>query len=499
MESDGNTIIKEVIYGPGKKKYRYSKSMAAQRLPNLTKDLMKKGKHFMLIRNPLYILTSLNKVMPPSFLELGWAELVSIYCEQCELGNPPPVIDAEDLRQNPEAVLNDLCHDLGIPFQKSMLKWEAGPKPVDGLWAPWWYKDAHKSTGFTTSRRTYSMVWPFSSALYDLLEQSLPFYNMLRRHTRQKSSFSPSLPLPSFLIPANEKLLAWVGDELLPHNCAKVSIFDSIVQGVDVVWEVLCIHDRKVFKLEEHLDRILYSAKALAFNDVPIREEIKGAIFKTLISNGMFDNAHIRLTLTRGKKVTSGMSATFNHNGCTLIVLAEWKQPVYDNSSGIKLVTVSTSRNSSICIDSMIHHNNLINNELAKIEGKVANASDAIILDKDGFVSEANATNMFLVKKGQVSTPLADYQLPGITRETVMELVRKDNIVLHERRISSSEFHAADEVLITGTMGELIPVVMIDGRVIGTGEVGPVTKQIQNAYKVLMTNSGVPIPKHLEA
>ncbi|XP_039141448.1 branched-chain-amino-acid aminotransferase-like protein 2 [Dioscorea cayenensis subsp. rotundata] len=240
------------------------------------------------------------------------------------------------------------------------------------------------------------------------------------------------------------------------------------------------------------------SAKALAFNNVPDREEIKGAIFKTLMSNGMFDNAHIRLTLTRGKKVTSGMSPTFNLYGCTLIVLAEWKPPVYDNSSGIKLVTATTRRNSPNCIDSKIHHNNLINNILAKIEGNVANAGDAIMLDKDGFVSETNATNIFLVKKGQVSTPHADYCLPGITRATVMDLVRKENIVLHERRISLSEFHAADEVWTTGTMGELTPVVMIDGRVIGTGEVGPITKQIQNAYKVLTTETGVPIPKHVE-
>ncbi|KAM0942767.1 putative branched-chain-amino-acid transaminase [Dioscorea sansibarensis] len=494
-ECDGNKVIKEVIYGPGKKKYRYCKNIAKEWLPNLTNDLMKKGKHFILIRNPLYILPSFDKVLPPSFLELGLAELISIYCELCELGNPPPVIDAEDLQQNPEVVLNDLCHDLGIPFQKSMLKWEAGPKPIDGLWASWWYKGVHNSTGFTKSQ-TYSM--PFPLAHYDLLEQSLPFYNLLRRLTRQKSNFGPSLPLPSLPVPANEKLLVWVGDGLFPRESAKVSVFDSVVQGGDAVWEGLRIYDGKVFKLEEHLDRMFDSAKALAFNNVPDREEIKGAIFKTLISNGMFDNAHIRLTLTRGKKVTSGMSPTFNLYGCTLIVLAEWKPPVYDNSSGIKLVTATTRRNSPNCIDSKIHHNNLINNILAKIEGNVANAGDAIMLDKDGFVSETNATNIFLVKKGQVSTPHADYCLPGITRATVVDLVRKENIVLHERRISLSEFHSADEVWTTGTMGELTPVVMIDGRVIGTGEVGPITKQVQNAYKILTTEIGVPIPKRVE-
>ncbi|KAJ0977580.1 hypothetical protein J5N97_013054 [Dioscorea zingiberensis] len=484
MESDGNKVVKEVIFGPGKKKYRFCKNIAKQRLPNLTNDLMKKGKHFILIRNPLYILPSFDKIVPPSFLEMGLADLVSIYCELCERGNPPPVIDAEDLQRNPEVVLSGLCQDLGIPFQKSMLKWEAGPKPVDGLWAPWWYKSVHNSTGFMTSR-TYCMQ-PFPPALYDLLERSLPLYNMLKRYTRKTtSSLGPSLPIPSLPVPANEKLLAWVGDELLPRESAKVSVFDSVVQGGDAVWEGLRIYDGKVFKLNEHLDRLFDSAKALAFNNVPDREEIKGAIFRTLISNGMFDNAHIRLTLTRGKKVTSGMSPAFNLYGCILIVLAEWKPPVYDNSGGIKLVTATTRRNSPNCIDSKIHHNNLINNILAKIEGNVANVDDAIMLDKDGFVSETNATNIFMVKKGQVSTPHADYCLPGITRATVMELVRKENIVLHERRISLSEFHAADEVWTTGTMGELTPVVMIDGRVIGTGEAcGSITRNNQAPHLV---------------
>ncbi|XP_020108589.1 branched-chain-amino-acid aminotransferase-like protein 2 isoform X1 [Ananas comosus] len=492
MDSDGNKVVKEVIFGPGKKKYRYCKHMAKQRLPNLTSDLMRKGKHFILIRNPLNILPSFDKVVPLSFLELGLAGLVAIYSELCELGNPPPVIDAEDLEKDPEAVLRGLCQDLGIPFQPSMLRWESGPREFDGIWAPWWYGSVHKSTSFSKPR-AYPSKFPF--ALYDLLEQSLPFYNMLKRQTRQMvTPLGPSLPIPTLPVPANEKILVWVGDELLPRESAKVSVLDSVVQGGDAVWEGLRIYNRKIFKLEEHLDRLFDSAKALAFSNVPTREAIKEAIFKTLISNGMFDNAHIRLTLTRGKKVTSGMSPAFNLYGCTLIVLAEWKPPVYDNSGGIKLVTATTRRNSPNSIDSKIHHNNLINNILAKIEGNLANAEDAVMLDKDGFVSETNATNIFMVKKGQVLTPHADYCLPGITRTTVMDLVVQEKLVLHERRISLSEFHAADEVWTTGTMGELTPVVMIDGRVIGNGEVGPVTRQIQSAYKALTAESGLPIP-----
>ncbi|KAF2307168.1 hypothetical protein GH714_025235 [Hevea brasiliensis] len=435
-----------------------------------------------------------EKVVPPSFLELGLAELVSIYSDLSQLGKPPVVIDAADLQQDPEGTLCGLCEDLEIPFDDAMLRWEAGPKPIDGVWAPWWYKSVHQSTSFNQTRK-YPQPFPFS--LYDLLEKSLPLYNMLRRHVRKTTALLKSpLPPPDIPVPANEKLLAWVGDEILPRESAKVSVFDSVVQGGDSVWEGLRVYNGKIFKLEEHLDRLFDSAKALAFKNVPTREEVKEAIFRTLIRNGMFDNAHIRLSLTRGKKVTSGMSPAFNLYGCTLIVLPEWKPPVYDNTHGINLVTATTRRNSPNNLDSKIHHNNLLNNILAKIEGNNADAGDAIMLDKDGYVSETNATNIFLVKKGRVLTPQADYCLPGITRAAVMDLVVKEDLVLEERRISLSEFHTADEVWTTGTMGELTPVVKIDGREIGDGKVGPVTQRLQNAYKKLTEESGVPIPSY---
>ncbi|XP_073141850.1 branched-chain-amino-acid aminotransferase-like protein 1 [Henckelia pumila] len=489
-ESDGNKVVREIIYGPGKKKYRFCKHIASQRLPGLPAELMKRGKHFLLIRNPLDVLTSYDKVIPPSLIDLGYAIMVSICSELCDRGESPFIIDSDLLREDPEPILRGLCDDLCIPFQAAMLKWESGPKPFDGMWAPYWYKNTHRSTGFERPRKYSS---PFPPSLYNLLEQSLPFYNLLKRYVRQTTTTPLASKIP---VPANEKLLAWVGDEILPRESAKVSVFDSVVQGGDAVWEGLRIYDGKVFKLEEHLDRLFDSAKALAFSNIPTREQVKEAIFKTLIRNGMFNNAHIRLTLTRGKKVTSGMSPEFNLLGCTLLVLAEWKPPVYDNSRGITLVTATTRRNSPNNLDSKIHHNNLLNNILAKIEGNNADAGDAIMLDKDGYVSETNATNIFLVKKGRVATPHADYCLPGITRATVMDLAVNENLDLVERRISLSEFHTADEVFTTGSMGELTPVIQIDGRTVGDGEVGPVTQRLQNAYKKLTADSGVPIPTY---
>ncbi|KAH6814839.1 D-aminoacid aminotransferase-like PLP-dependent enzymes superfamily protein [Perilla frutescens var. frutescens] len=490
MESDGNKVVKEIIFSPGPKKYRFCKHMASQHLPGLPDDLMKTGKHCILIRNPLDVLTSYDKVISPSLADLGYDSMVSIYSDLCSRGQAPLVIDSDLLREDPEATLRGLCDYVGIPFQAAMLKWESGPKPFDGLWAPYWYKSTHKSTGFEPPRKYPP---PFPSSLYNLLEQSLPFYDLLKRYVRHTTPKSPEPHLP---VTANKKLLAWVGDEIVSRENAKVSVFDSVVQGGDAAWEGLRIYDGKIFKLEEHLDRLFDSTKALAFSNLPTREYVKEAIFKTLIRNGMFNNAHIRLTLTRGKKVTSGMSPAFNLYGCSLIVLAEWKPPVYDNESGITLVTASTRRNSPNNLDSKIHHNNLLNNILAKIEGNNSHADDAIMLDKDGYVSETNATNIFLVKKGHVATPHADYCLPGITRGTVMELVVKEKMVLSERRISISEFHTADEVFTTGTMGELTPVTKIDGRVIGDGKVGPVTRSLQDAHRKLTAELGVPIPTY---
>ncbi|MDQ4141566.1 MAG: aminotransferase class IV [Bacteroidota bacterium] len=198
--------------------------------------------------------------------------------------------------------------------------------------------------------------------------------------------------------PRNADIKVWVNG-LCSRQYARVSVFDSVVQGGDAVWEGIRIYHGYAFMLEQHIDRLLESAHALVFAQVPGREEIKEAVFATLQANGMQDEAHIRLTLTRGEKITSGMDPRLNQMGCTLIVLAEHKPPVYDNSAGIRLVTSGIRRNNPQFLDSKIHHNNLLNNILAKIEANVAGADDALMLDGQGFVAETNATNLFMVKK----------------------------------------------------------------------------------------------------
>lgn len=293
--------------------------------------------------------------------------------------------------------------------------------------------------------------------------------------------------------PENANLQIWVGDGLYPRAEAKVSVFDSVVQGGDAVWEGLRVYDGRVFMLERHLARLLASAKALAFVDIPSLDHVREALFQTLEANGMRDGVHVRLTLTRGEKITSGMDPRLNQAGCCLIILPEWKPPVY-TQKGIRLITAATRRNSPMMLDSKIHHNNLLNNILAKIEANVAGVDEALMLDLDGFVAETNATNVFMVRQGELHTPLPEACLPGITRGLVMEIAQTEEIPLHERRISLAEFHSADEVFTTGTMGELTPVLAIDGRRIGRGEPGPVTQQLQKAFAELTEYLGDPLP-----
>lgn len=278
---------------------------------------------------------------------------------------------------------------------------------------------------------------------------------------------SPKIPNPK-----NEDILIYVNGEILPREEAKISVFDSLVQGGDGVWEGLRVYDGKVFLLDEHLQRLEDSAKAMAFSEIPSRDLIRNALFQTLKSNNMKDGVHIRLTLGRGKKVTSGMSPHWNQYGPTLIIIPEWKPPVFD-SEGIRLITSSIRRNPPSCIDSKIHHNNLINNILAKIEANLAGVDDAVMLDLQGFVAETNATNLFFVKNGKVRTSYPDACTPGITRKLIFSLCEELEIICEERRISMAEMYSADEAFITGTMGEITPVNEIDGRPISSGDIIP--------------------------
>ena len=288
--------------------------------------------------------------------------------------------------------------------------------------------------------------------------------------------------------PKNKDLKIYVNGELLHRSEAKISVFDSVVQGGDAVWEGLRVYKGKILSLQEHLDRLINSAHILDFKDIPDRNFIIEAIRQTLKANAMEDGVHIRLTLTRGEKITSGMDPRLNQFGCGLIVLAEWKPPVYPES--ITLITSSIRRNNPMFLDSKIHHNNLLNNILAKIEANYAKADAGLMLDKDGFVAEANGVNIFLIKNGVVRTPWAEACLPGITRATVLQLCKELQIPHEEAKISLAEFYTADLVFTTGTMGELTKVHSIDGREIKSQGKEEIFERITKEFRTLPEKIG---------
>lgn len=290
----------------------------------------------------------------------------------------------------------------------------------------------------------------------------------------------------------NRGLFININGELIHRDNAGISPFDSAVQGGDAVWEGLRVYNGRVFKLTEHLDRLRSSAKALAFAHIPTNEEMTDQIRKTLVANNMTDAVHIRLTLTRGVKITSGMDPRLNQAGPTLIVLAEHKAPVYD-TRGLSLVTANIRRFPPDCLDPKIHHCNLIQSILAKIEANHAGADDALMLDKQGFVAETNATHVFIVTSGVVETSRLIACPEGITRETVLQLCAHNGIPHTERDISLTEVYRADEMFCTGTMGELAAVTQVDGRTIGTGQPGPMTQRLSALYRERTATEGVPV------
>jgi branched-chain amino acid aminotransferase len=279
----------------------------------------------------------------------------------------------------------------------------------------------------------------------------------------------------------NRDLLVNINGRLVHRNEAGVSPFDSAVQGGDAVWEGLRLYDGRIFKLREHLARLRRSAEALAFSEIPVDDKIIDEIKRTLAANQMRDGVHIRLTLTRGVKVTSGMDPRLNQSGPTLLVLAEHKPPVYAKS-GLSLITSKMRRPPPEILDPRIHHANLLNSILAKIEANNAGADDALMLDMRGFVAETNATHIFIVRDGHVATPHVVACPEGITRATVLEICAANAIPLREADLTLDDVYAADEMFCTGTMGELAGVIKLDGRTIGNGEIGPMTRRLSELF-----------------
>lgn len=292
--------------------------------------------------------------------------------------------------------------------------------------------------------------------------------------------------------PRNRDLVVNINGDLVHRDEARISPFDSAVQGGDAVWEGLRLYDGRIFKLAEHLDRLRASAKALAFESIPTNEEITAELTRTLEANEMRDGVHIRLTVSRGEKITSGMDPRLNQAGPTLIILAEHKPPVYGRG-GLSLITSSVRRSPPDCLDPKIHHANLLPSILAKVEANAAGADDALMLDTRGFVAETNATHLFVVGRGRVLTSRTVACPEGITRATVLELCERNQIPHSVADLSLTEVYRADEAFCTGTMGELAAVTRVDGRRIGSGEMGPVTRRLSDLFADEVSRGGTPV------
>src|SRR5215467_13686477 len=297
----------------------------------------------------------------------------------------------------------------------------------------------------------------------------------------------------------NRDLIVNINGRLLHRDQAGISPFDSAVQGGDAVWEGLRLYDGRIFKLPEHLDRLERSARALSFAKIPPREKIIEEIKRTLAANKMRDRVHLRLTLTRGVKITSGMDPRLNQIGPTLIVLAEHKAPVYAKT-GLSLITSKMRRPPPDVLDPRIHHANLLNSILAKIEANNAEADDALMLDTRGFVAETNATHIFIVRNSDKSRTSGDVATSrvlacpeGITRATVIEICAAEKIRCVETDLSVVDVYGASEMFCTGTMGELAGVIRIDNRRIGDGKVGPMTKRLSDLYVQRTAREGVQV------
>src|SRR6266567_4705430 len=290
----------------------------------------------------------------------------------------------------------------------------------------------------------------------------------------------------------NRDLIVNIDGRLVHRDEAGISPFDSVVQAGDAVWEGLRLYNGRIFKLYEHLDRLHRSATGLSFPEIPSREKIVDEIKRTLAANKMRDGVHIRLTLTRGVKITSGMDPRLNQSGPTLIVLAEHKAPVYAKT-GLTLITSKIRRPTPEILDPRIHHANLLNSILAKLEANNAGADDALMLDMHGFVAETNATHVFIVCNNELATSRVVACPEGITRATVLEICAAEKIPCVATDLSLVDVYGADEMFCTGTMGELAGVIKVDDRIIGDGRIGLMTKRLSVLYAQRTALEGVEV------
>jgi branched-chain amino acid aminotransferase len=285
----------------------------------------------------------------------------------------------------------------------------------------------------------------------------------------------------------------WLNGELVPKEQATVSVYDHGFLYGDGVFEGIRVYDGCVFKLEEHIDRLYESAKTVALEIPMSRDEMIRATCETVAASGRKD-VYIRLVVSRGPG-DLGIDPDKCSKATVVIIcdsIALYPQEFYDN--GVPLVTASTRRVPTQCVDPRIKSLNYLNNILAKLEAKKAGVPEAIMLNVEGYVAECTADNIFLVKHGKLQTPdLMQGALGGITRATVIDIARDKGIDVTERKLGLHDFYNADEVFLTGSGAEIVPVVTIDGRTIGNGKPGPMTRDLLEEFRSVRSVIGTKV------
>ena len=289
----------------------------------------------------------------------------------------------------------------------------------------------------------------------------------------------------------SEELLVYINGELVPESQATISVYDSAFNFGDAIFEGMRVYDGRIFALDEHIRRLYESAKAIAI-DIPLTEaEMRVAILDWLRRNNIRDGFHFRPIVTRGERRPPRTSTKFITTPPNIVFLGGPIDP--PDGNGLRLVTASIRRIPPQALDAKIKSGNFLNNILAKIEAFRQGADDALMYDTQGYLAEASAANVFLVRRDILLTPLTKSCLEGITREAVIKLADERGIRIRERDITPVEVYTADEVFLTGTAAEITPVVEVDGRSIGAGEPGPITHDLSDRFSELVRQEGVPI------
>ena len=285
----------------------------------------------------------------------------------------------------------------------------------------------------------------------------------------------------------NEDILIYVDGKIVPKAQATVSVYDSGFMLGDGVWEGLRLYDGKWAFMDEHIDRLFEAAKAIDLDIGMDRKGVISALLDTQSANQMTTDSHARLMVTRGVKVRPFQHPSLSQSGPTFVIIVEHSRPKIPRP--ITLATVPHQRGLPMTQDPKLNSHSKLNCILACIAAQKAGADEALMLDVHGFVNTTNACNFFIVKNGAVWTSTGDYCMNGITRQKVINLCRANDIPVFERNFSLVDTYSADEAFLTGTFGAQTPVSSIDGRTIGTGELGPMTKRLRGLYKDLVDRS----------